>query len=223
MINTVYTYYDHVDQIFNDTNKTHTQHDLINICQKSWIFNGWNMIILNSDTAKKHPLYSEYHNTVRGFPSINPEGYDYHCYMRWLAMAQVGGGVMIDYDVINYSLSPSNQIIFNPYEDKLTVYQQHVPCVVFGSGEQYLNICKIFMNIHPEEYLDHNQPQKHTSDMIMLSQPLFNTIINKISYVSSYPDISPLIHCAQRNCSENNVNKLQAMTNIYKDIIKKSC
>lgn len=203
----VYTYYEHIDAINRDIRRQSSQYDLIEICRKSWENNGWEFEVLSYNHAKQHPFYTEYSAIVSNFPSVNPSTYDYHCYMRWLAMAQIGGGLMIDYDVMNISLTTDD--IFKQ-QTKLSIFQNHVPCVVYGSSEQYLEACKRFCQLHSAISVANNKP--HVSDMIMIAHG-FNDInlYNKVHYVLDYPKKAPLIHCSQRFCTENNRTKLQAM------------
>lgn len=220
-MNKVHTYYEPVKEINNSADKPYLQNELIEICRQSWLINGWDLVIISHKDAKKHPLYKQYNSVIKTFPSINPGKYDYHCYIRWLAMAQVGGGLMIDYDVMNYQFLSSGCLeTFNLYSDKITIYQHHVPCVVYGTQEQYIDICKEFMSLDSDNFLDKNQPVKHTSDMIMLSKPHFDGKINKVLSVTDYPKIAPLIHCSQRSCSDNLKTKPEAMRDILNKIKK---
>jgi hypothetical protein len=190
-------------------NKNYTQEELINICAKSWKKNGWKLVVLNYDVARSHDFYSTYSEVVKQLPSINLRLYDYHCYMRWLAMSKVGGGVMIDYDVVNLSLTDDS--IFQ--QKTLTVFQGFVPCVVSGSEEQYLEMCKTFCQLKDNKNCLINFNNKpHTSDMIMLSN--MKDQFNKVDYVVDYPKIAPLIHCSQNHCKKNKKNKLQAMNEV---------
>ena len=214
----VYTYYEYVDEIDNCKSRAYKQNNLISICKQSWVLHGWDFIILSHQDAKNHPFYEEYNSIVKIFPSVNPGQYDYHCYIRWLAMAQVGGGLMIDYDVVNYDLTPENSLkIFN-HTDKIAIYQGHVPCVVNGTQDQYLSICKKFTEIEIEKFLDNSREEKHISDMIILSKQNFANNLNKIRYVTDYPTISPLVHCSQSHCASHHMSKLDAMNNILSRI-----
>lgn len=210
----VYTYYQQIDVINNDPRRKSSQNDLINICKKSWELNGWELHILSYDNAKEHPFYHEYSSIIKQLPSVNPESYDYHCYMRWLAMAQIGGGVMIDYDVVNMSLK-SDEIFTQQH--LLSIFQTNVPCVVHGSAAQYLGACKAFCQLQHCISIANNKP--HVSDMIMIMCGFNDSnLYNKISYVVDYPYMAPLIHCSQHHCKKNNMTKLEAMQNLVKQI-----
>src|SRR5687767_2074698 len=71
--------------------------------RKRWELAGFKPAILGEWDAMRHPYYHEYVEAVRKLPSINPASYDFHCYMRWLAVAQMlhekdQRGFMADYD-----------------------------------------------------------------------------------------------------------------------------
>merc|ERR1712071_506152 len=65
---------------------------------------GWTPKILTVDDARKHPRFEEYNKMLDDVPldgySGYRSGYNRLCYLRWLAMAAVGGGFMSDYDTV---------------------------------------------------------------------------------------------------------------------------
>jgi len=136
-----YTYFERIDRIEQCKHRKCSQLDLIEICRQSWGRNGWELVVLSEDDARPHSYYPEFKAEISQIPSVNPIPYDYHCFMRWLAMAHNGGGLMIDYDVVNHDFESAELL----NRDKLTIYQGIVPSVVFGSGEQYLQACRKFV------------------------------------------------------------------------------
>jgi hypothetical protein len=207
----VYTYYEPIDEL---QSREYKQDQLIEICKKSWEKNGWELVILDHSTSIKHAFYKEYSDIVNKFPSVNPTPYDYHCYMRWLAMSQIGGGLMIDYDVININFQNKNNSILTNTKN-LSILQGHVPCVVYGSSKQYLEVSEKFCKLVDDStcYIKIND-KPHTSDMIMLANGFSNSDVNKINYVVDYPAVGSLIHCAQNICEFNQKNKLEAMNEL---------
>ena len=202
----VYTYYEPLGMC-----RDYAEEDLIKVCAKSWEKNGWKLIVLNYEVAKSHDFYSDYSGIVKQLPSVNPKSYDYHCYMRWLAMSKIGGGIMIDYDVVNLSLVDDS--IFQ--QKIITGFQGHVPCVVSGTAEQYLEACKIFCELKDsEKCINTNYYRPHTSDMMMIAMGFKEDQFNRINYVVDYPKIAPLVHCSQDACFKNKKNKLEAMSEI---------
>jgi len=209
---TVYTYYEPIETMNNCSRRRYQQEDLIKICSRSWQRYGWNFVTLNYNHARSHPFYHEYSEIIKKLPSINPESYDYHCFMRWLAMSGVGGGLMIDYDVINNSLHTDSIFL---KQMRMTCFQNHVPCTVYGSSYEYYKICQTFCSLSNTEKCKvsiNNKP--HTSDMIMIAYGITNDNLNQIDYVVDYPKIGSLVHCSERFCSENKKSKMDAMIEI---------
>lgn len=214
--NIVYTYYENISLINNDQKRQSSQYDLIELCKKSWESNGWDLIVLDHTIAQKHPYYSEYSSLIQSLPSTNPLSYDYHCYMRWLAMSVVGGGLMIDYDVVNYDCSP-NELYYNIFhiDKKLTIMQNHTPCAVYGTEDQYLDMCKKFVALK-DDYRCYQEIKNklHTSDMLMIGYGVEPQTINMIEYVSNYPDIDRLVHCPQKLYAQYNKTKYEMMLDV---------
>jgi hypothetical protein len=210
-MNIVYTYYEDVPEITNCPSRNSSQQDLIEICSKSWANHGWNLLVLSEKDAATHPLYESYKKVVLSFPSANPFPYDYHCYMRWLAMANVGGGIMIDYDVVNLGVKNLDFFDFS----RLTLYQGHVPCVVSGNSEHYLNLVKEFIKIKDKikDYICLINDKPHTSDMLFLASG--DIKFNKLNKVENYPKRSALVHCCQYVC--NDKNKFEIMKELLQD------
>lgn len=222
MNNIVYTYYEEIPQINNDPRRKSTQQELIDICKTSWEKNGWQLRVLGHKDAQLHTMYEEYDNIIGSLPSVNPKPYDYHCYMRWLAMATVGG-LMIDYDVINIGITPETLevVIADAEPSKLTVLQWHTPCTVYGSPEQYLSICHHFMRLKDDkDCIQMFGDKKHTSDMHMVAYGL-TEYVNKMHFVKDYEkevgttNISQgLIHCAQKGVgSRTKKDIMEQLTN----------
>lgn len=110
---------------------------LVELWRASWERAGWTPSVL---TAADLPTDRSSRALLKAFrrqPSLNRRGLDYSCFARWLAVAQQGGGFMCDYDVINYGFLPREA-------GELTVYERHVPCLVSGTAEEFLRLCKVF-------------------------------------------------------------------------------
>lgn len=208
MNNICYTYYEELSSASN--HREYLEKSIIDLCRRSWEQKGWRFIVLDSSFSKKHPFYQEYHDTIIQLPSVNPLGYDYHCYMRWLAMSSVGGGLMIDYDVVNINHYPDT--ITTKEDTKIAILQKHVPCAVIGSSENYLKVCHRFYKLlNNKQCIYQYNNQDHTSDMIMIASAFTPEDYQPIDYVKDYPKTANLIHCSQAACTKHNTNKLQAM------------
>lgn len=110
---------------------------LIELWQTSWKRAGWTPRILTRADLPQDPASVKMLKAFARQPTVTRRGLNYSCFARWLAVAVQGGGFMSDYDVINYG--------FHPREvGELTLYERHVPCLVSGTAEEFLRMCKIF-------------------------------------------------------------------------------
>jgi hypothetical protein len=105
---------------------------------------------------------------VSKLPSINPPGYDLACYKRWMAMVAFGGGLMVDYDVMNYGFTPE---MATQYETDvaLVFLEEKVPSAVIGTRSKFQFACnymKVYRPLGGDVY--GNQP--HVSDMTILQR-----------------------------------------------------
>lgn len=133
----IYTYHE------PDPSHPH-QHSLLPLWQETWAKLGWEPVVLTRRQAFDHPLYLQLVDHFnRHLPTTNSPAYELACYLRWLAMVQVGGGWMSDADVIPWSLVP-----LVPETNELTVFSQGsvCPCLVHGSASEYERIARMFLN-----------------------------------------------------------------------------
>ena len=125
---TVYTYCDDIGMNVGD---------LVDAWKETWSDAGWNPVVLNREVAQRHPDYDKFHDRFTTYPSPNPPEYEFSCYLRWAALSVVGGGYMVDYDVVNVNVPPPPDCAFMPNDGKLTILDQGVPSFVSGSGEEF--------------------------------------------------------------------------------------
>lgn len=144
----MYTFYNRIDP-----NKYHkytgmtdeADAKLLLTWKSAWRAAGWNPKILTLEDAQTHPDYEELDEKLD--LDVVPFGYyDKLCFMRWLAMASVGGGWMSDYDTFPLRGLEDTSI---PNGGKLTLYDTvragGVPSVVSGSAEEYARIAKLLL------------------------------------------------------------------------------
>lgn len=68
---------------------------LIRLWATSWANRGWEPRILHPRIAARHPRYLEARRAKCG-PRV----------LRWLALEKMGGGYLVDYDLINFGFAP---------------------------------------------------------------------------------------------------------------------
>lgn len=164
----IYTYHVPVPQIDQRVEST-----VLANWQRTWRKHGWEPVILSHQHARSNPGYNQYREAMSKKPMMNSKEYELACFMRWLAMETVGGGVHCDYDVMNNGLSPMD---VKPFLDdgKMTLYEPaHVPSMVSGSREEYRRMCDHFARFELSHYKPHmmaeSQGGKKVSDMFILA------------------------------------------------------
>lgn len=170
MNKTVYTYYDGIyeenGEALSDNAKM--QAVMLKGWKRSWAKRGWNPQVLTIDDAMSHPLYEEFTERCSKLPTVNMPAYEMACYHRWLAVARKGGGFMSDYDVMNYSFTPTQ-----PQAD-LVMFESHpteenvTPSVVGGTAAGFTTAAMVFATCNGDDVRMDEGGRPHTSDMIIL-------------------------------------------------------
>ncbi|MGH8046382.1 MAG: hypothetical protein ACREKL_03980 [Chthoniobacterales bacterium] len=135
---------------------------LVELWRASWSANGWEAIVLDESSVKVDEEVTKMLLAYRALPSINRKKLDYYCYVRWLAVAQAGGGFMCDYDVVNYGFRP------RPVGN-LALYERSVPCLVSGTATEYERVARFFAAYEVMSD-DRLQGKPHVSDMMILTK-----------------------------------------------------
>lgn len=133
---------------------------LLDLWYRNWKANGWEPVVLTpcdlADDRETRRLLRKF----RRLPSTNKKHLDMWCYARWLALAQQGGGVMSDYDVMNYGFPPLEA-------GPLTIHAGLVPCLVSASAKEYQKAVGWF-DAWALPFLSRWFPRKHISDMLIV-------------------------------------------------------
>jgi hypothetical protein len=165
----VFTYYMPVPGLWSDE----SQQKLIEVWARSWKKAGWEPVVLNEDSVKTHPNFAYYKEKLWALPTEYGHDYEGACFLRWLAVAHAGGGMMVDYDVINYGFTPADACT----ENRMTIYADSDPPqiftgVVMGRQHHFQEISDIFaawvpddhdLNLNSKTYQGH-----HCSDLTMM-------------------------------------------------------
>jgi len=180
----IYTYHEHVPEL------PHAD-GLLPLWTESWKKNGWDPIVLDRSHAEQHPNYKEFLENYKTLPTVNASGYELACYLRWLALAVVGGGWMSDSDVMCYGFRPQTP------PEKMTIWSrgEHIcPCLVSGSSEQYTYAASIFAAWRGETNLENGRP--HASDQNILGRvdKFYDNIELCAQYEQPGWEYFPLVH-----------------------------
>jgi len=169
----MHTFYQHIDINHHKTGSTFNKGTgmrtdeahlaLLAVWESSWQKAGFETRILDINDAMQHEDYGK----VREFLDNEEFGeYDEICFLRWFAMASVGGGWMSDYDVVPLaSLVPyeyvevptilsdddiaTNNGIPLPHDGRFTAYDERgqVPSLLSGSQEEWERLAQGLINL----------------------------------------------------------------------------
>ena len=167
---TVYTYFQPV------CGMAHPQ-SLLNLWRESWESKGWTCVILSEQDARTHPGYSYFNDRISRFPTSNPRDYERACFLRHLAMANIGGGLLVDYDCILRTAElpedpfelPNQPVILEPTK---------VPCAVLGTAGAYEDLCDILAEYDATG-------ERHVSDMTIIRKQPFQWMRACIEHLCS--------------------------------------
>jgi hypothetical protein len=217
----MHTFYQRIDPLhhhqgttFNkgtgmSTDKGHQ--DLLATWEFAWQNAGFETRVLDIKDVMKHQNYKN----IRKFLDNEAFGeYDELCFLRWFAMATVGGGWMSDYDVVplkglvpdEYFAPPKklskkdmggNNGIPVPYGGKFTIYANdgRVPCLMSGSQHEWDRLAKGLLD------LTHHHTTDFYSDMYALGdydKSLKNAFEKRnevVSLLSEIQDVDGVIDC----------------------------
>jgi len=167
----VYTYYDHVPGM-------PSQEWMLSKWANAWEKAGFNPIVLSRKDALSHSHFEELEKRFASYPTVNPPIYELSCFRRWIAMVQVGGGLMVDYDVLPYGkFSISNgfvtygeqgiELVSECKSELPLILHDHnpCPCAVYGTAVQWNNAVTWFAN-NPERCTKTEQGRPHASDQV---------------------------------------------------------
>lgn len=93
----VYTYFEHVPEMADSA-------AMLEPWKKSWLMKGFMPVVLDWSYAVHS--FAWYLDKVSKHPTSNPKEYEMACFKRWAVMASIGGGLLVDYDVVNINLTP---------------------------------------------------------------------------------------------------------------------
>ncbi len=132
----VYTFVGHSDA----SKLTKEEQSMLRVWLKSWYEIGWEPLVLFYDAAERHKEYAKLYNELTSkSKTATPQ-----VYIRYLAMANVGGGWLSDFDVIPLSKFAKRAL---PNGGKITIHESSkegagVPSLVSGSAEEYMRLSR---------------------------------------------------------------------------------
>jgi len=122
---------------------------------------------LMDQDAQKHPKYAEF---IRLLGKTGASQYDRFCFIRWLAMAQAGGGWMSDYDVFPLH-DFRKQGSFLPNDGVLTIHNRQCPSLVSGAASEWNRVAMHMIQFAAEHHIDTDQ--KTMAELSLFTPPVF--------------------------------------------------
>lgn len=165
---------------FQSNKKVHlTRQDHLQVLRawlRNWYANGWSPEILRLSDSATYPGYSWYQKRFATFPTVNWRAYEMTCYLRWLAFAEKGGGVFVDYDIMNFPVQNipvicgpcGNSTMTNEPGDMLVSYPKFWPMLVFGGRPAAEKLIRALAEYELDPEQDQFNGQPHISDMIIV-------------------------------------------------------
>lgn len=98
---TVFTFYEPSDY----TNEAECA-ALLDVWREGWKSRGWNPVVLSMRDAAKSGRFQGVGEAITHHPRIGPASAQVNRFMRWVALARMGGGLMVDYDLIPGGFTP---------------------------------------------------------------------------------------------------------------------
>ena len=106
------------------------ENELLSFWKESWLQAGWEPVNLSLRDAESHPRYNSFKNTVQ---SLHLDAFSTLSFMRWIAMAHVGGGWYADYDVFPIRDFPAEL----PNNGTMTIYDVMSPTLASGNADEW--------------------------------------------------------------------------------------
>ena len=153
----VYTYYSNVGSM-----NAFEQARMIALWKASWSRHGWEPIVLTPADARANPMHDQLVAKFATFPTVNNKEYEMACWLRWIAMAMVGG-TMTDYDVLAFGFTPADIPTNDGEFVSILADNNPCPCAVSGTAQQYENTVRAFAEMMPGDSAVHGD-RPHFSD-----------------------------------------------------------
>lgn len=162
---------------------------ILQIWAYAFYAHGFYPIVLNKNSIRTRTNLDELVKTFSSFPTVNPKNYELNCYLRWIALAERGGGILMDYDILPMLHSNSKQLIElkNSTHRQLITYKNSIPMIARGNVRQINKWIDYMLNFNLSNTNLING-KRHISDMIMAHYSISNhhdifTVKPKLSFV----------------------------------------
>lgn len=122
------------------------------VWEENWRKRGWSTKVLTPANAAQHPRFKEFLALhINAYPAENPEKYGVERWIRWFALAQDGGGLLVDFDVLNRAYPQANM---PNGTDIVILARESKPCAVLATEKGAGRIVDAIL-AHKPPYTDH--------------------------------------------------------------------
>ena len=184
--------------------------ELLDVWRKTWAAHGWEPTVLWQNDAEAHPRYDEIFEAVHKLPTVNSRQYEDACYLRWVALLQVGGGLMVDYDVGNRGFTPDH--LHTP-RALVPLHVDRVPCALWASKAGLNTVLEWFKN-PGEPWTVNGQP--HLSDMHVFARRSSGFPVDPVCCEFNDPRTKglPLVHFSSDSTKLTGLSKAELMREV---------
>ncbi|KAJ8041457.1 hypothetical protein HOLleu_12279 [Holothuria leucospilota] len=187
---TIYTYY---QPAYDDLVTTITNRNVLRVWERAWASAGWQTRVLDESDAMSHPDYTSLKRKFQSLPTVNSKRYELACFLRYLAMAVVGGGWMSDYDMLPLHFPPCSKV---PFNGSFTLWSAYIPCLVSASGNDYTRIAHLMADValqwrwHTNLFVDEITGFPQVSDMKVFSLLVDQDRVNSFEVIIETRDLA---------------------------------
>lgn len=187
---------------------------------RSWIRAGYLPHVLTEQEASRHPRYEELKALIASLPTVNLPKYEEACFLRWLALEVVGHPLMVDFDVLNFGLTPEllrADIEAGGAAGQFVILDRSgIPCAVYAGTdtERHQLVDTVFDEKALDAGLVEIDGRPHLSDMTVLQEQKW---IPRIPLCDLWPNGLPLRHFQTDVSGGNYVSKVDLMTSMDAD------
>lgn len=169
MTATVHTYFEPVPGIDEPGQRRE-----IDVWRTSWERQGWTTRVLSYADVVATPegAFTAEGLRKKRMPSVNPPGYDLQCFLRWIALVSVGGGLMTDYDTVNMGYTPAEHSERIAGRDLVEFCAYRTPAMLYVTEAKAFKIVRLLVMYVPDGQ-DVVAGRPHVSDMTILKRSPF--------------------------------------------------
>lgn len=127
---------------------------LLDLWRNEWESIGFETRVLTMQDVESNPAYPAMKASAEAYFEGKDAGYyNMLCLYRYLAMANVGGGYMSDYDTfpLNFPIEKYSGLV---NDGKFTSFQGHVPSLISASASEWQRIAELFIKQMPVSTAD---------------------------------------------------------------------